>query len=441
MPARLLMAAILMTFSGFVCAQFDDNYLGGTTQPASSNIQQGSTQNQALSFGILRPLSSFGDTCTGITVRNQAASNAAGMNDFDQLQLWRDVNQDDIFQPGTDTIVASATSANFPVSFSGFSQSIPAGGAEGFFVTIDVSSGATVGAQFLLEVTIADVSMTTYPIQSATQAIGTTQTVTGSTPTQDQIVVAQDPAGASPNTAFTTQPQVELRNSGGTLLSGNNSTVVTVSITAGTGTSGAVLGPSGSLTATASGGVVDFTGLMIDLVGIDYQLTFTATGFTSANSAQFDVGTVQTATQLFITTQPANGTTSQPFATHPVVEIRDATNTLVPNATHFVTVTKNGGTGTLQGTLIVQAVNGVATFNNLFIDAPGTYTLTFSAVNLASDISTSFQISDPGSSGGGGSGGGGDDGGGCVLAETPTTILILGVLAVAISLRRRRQTA
>ena len=142
---------------------------------------------------------------------------------------------------------------------------------------------------------------------------------------------------------------------------------------------------------------------------------------------------------MFITTQPANATTSQPFATHPVVEIRDASNQLVPNASHFVTVTLNGGTGTLQGTLIVQAINGVATFSNLFIDTSGSgYTLTFSAVNLASDTSTPFDVTDPGSSSGGGGGGGDDGGGGCSSHTGGGALLLIALLAVAVSLRRRR---
>ncbi|MCB9931951.1 MAG: hypothetical protein H6841_00855 [Planctomycetes bacterium] len=290
--------------------------------------------------------------------------------------------------------------------------------------------------------TIADVSMQVYPVLLyATPPVGTTQTVTAGAP--NQIVVTTQPAGAQPATAFTTQPVVELRDSSGALLSGNNTTQVTAAITTGTGASGAVLGPGGSLTAQASGGIVSFTGLTIDLQGSGYTLTFTATGFTSATSTAFDVGTPPTPTQLAITTQPAGAVPGVAFTTQPVVEICDGTGALVSTATHFVAVSLNGGSGgTLAGTLIVQAVNGVATFTDLSVNQAGTgYSLTFSAVNLTSATSNSFDVVAPG--GGSTSGGGGGGGGGGCSADTIGSALWLLILlaAAAGTLRTARRRA
>ena len=298
-----------------------------------------------------------------------------------------------------------------------------------------MSSGATGGNKFLLFVDTSDVYVG-YPVSSATPAQGTQQTIasTGS----NKIVVTQDPAGAQPATAFTTQPVVELQNSSGGLLTGDSTTMVTASIAGGTGTSGAVLGPSGSLTVQASGGVVNFSGLLIDLAGTGYVLTFTAGGFTSGNSGSFDVGSAASATQLAITTQPAGATAGAQFTTQPVVEIHDATNQLVTGATHFVAVSLNGGSGgTLSGTLIVQAVNGVATFTDLSINQAGSgYSLTFSAVNLTSATSTSFDVAGGGSSSGGGGGGGG---GGCAAGGGVSWLglLALCLLGGACVLRRK----
>lgn len=113
----------------------------------------------------------------------------------------------------------------------------------------------------------------------------------GGTPTgvgpATQIIVTQQPAGAAAATAFTQQPRVELRNAASQLVASDSTTQVTVAITAASGTAGAVL--SGTNTLTASAGVVTFSGLSIDLAGSNYSLTFTATGLSNGVSASFSV--------------------------------------------------------------------------------------------------------------------------------------------------------
>lgn len=425
--AKLLLAALCLLGAGVLSAQ-DENYLEATTQPAAGNVQQGATQRHCLSFAIMR-LSNFGDTFQTVTVRNNGTAQAA---DFSQLQIWFDANDSDTFEPaGPDQLVASAASSAFPVTFPTFNHGIAAWSVFNYFISVDVAATATVGATFLLEVTVADVSMQVYPVVLyATLPQGTTQTVTAGAP--NQIVVTTQPAGAQPAAAFTTQPVVELRDGSGALLSGDNATQVTAAITTGTGASGAVLGPGGSLTAQASGGVVSFSGLTIDLQGSGYTLTFTATGFTSATSTAFDVGTPPTPTQLRITTPPGGAAPGVAFTSQPVVQIQDSTGALVTNASHFVAVSLNGGSGgTLAGTLIVQAVNGVATFTDLSVNQAGTgYSLTFSAVNLTSATSNSFDVAAPG--GGSTSGGGGGGGGGGCSANTQGSALwLLALLAAA----------
>jgi hypothetical protein len=67
----------------------------------------------------------------------------------------------------------------------------------------------------------------------------------------------------------------------------DSSTEVTLTITPGTGSSGAVL--SGVTKLKASNGVASFEGLTINKVGTGYTLTATASGLTSAVSAPFDI--------------------------------------------------------------------------------------------------------------------------------------------------------
>jgi len=116
-------------------------------------------------------------------------------------------------------------------------------------------------------------------------------------PAQKTVVVVTQPAGSLQGTAFTTQPVVDIR-SNGTTVATDNTTIVTVSIVAGTGTAGAQL--TGTTTATASAGVATFSNLGIDLAGTGYQLRFSASGVTAANSSNFDVAAPATQVNFVI---------------------------------------------------------------------------------------------------------------------------------------------
>jgi len=133
----------------------------------------------------------------------------------------------------------------------------------------------------------------------------------GGTPTgagpATQIVVTQQPAGAVAATAFTQQPRVELRNAASQLVASDSSTQVTVAITAASGTAGAVL--SGTSSLTASAGVVTFSGLSIDLAGSNYSLTFTATGLSNGVSNSFTVSSSGGGGPITPDTPPASAVT------------------------------------------------------------------------------------------------------------------------------------
>ena len=67
----------------------------------------------------------------------------------------------------------------------------------------------------------------------------------------------------------------------------SSTAVITLSITAGTGTAGAVL--SGAAPQTAVGGLVTFSNLRIDLPGAGYTLTATSGGLATAISGPFTI--------------------------------------------------------------------------------------------------------------------------------------------------------
>jgi hypothetical protein len=105
----------------------------------------------------------------------------------------------------------------------------------------------------------------------------------------------------------------------------------------------------------------------------------------------------QPASRLTMLQQPSNVVAFNAISPPVRVEIRNNAGQVVTTSTLPVTmsITPNTGTpgATLSGQLIVNAENGVATFNNLRINQPGTgYTLTASASGLTSVVTAPFDV-------------------------------------------------
>jgi hypothetical protein len=168
---------------------------------------------------------------------------------------------------------------------------------------------------------------------------------------------------------------------------------VTIAITGGTGTGGALL--SGTLTVGATAGVASFSTLSIDKAGTAYTFTATAGVLSGATSNSFDV-VIGAATKLIFTVQPSNLVTGGTMAPAVQVEAQDAGNNTVLSFTGDVTMTigTNPSGGTLSGTVTVSAVAGVATFSTLSLDKSGNgYTLAASAASLTGATSGPFNVS------------------------------------------------
>lgn len=105
-------------------------------------------------------------------------------------------------------------------------------------------------------------------------------------------------------------------------------------------------------------------------------------------------GAAQAGVQLVINQQPSKTVVDDAITPPITVDVLDSNNNLVLSDDSAVSVRiSNGPNGaTLGGTLTVDAVNGVATFSNLNLNTIGTYTLTFTAPNLSSATTTTFNI-------------------------------------------------
>ncbi len=193
-----------------------------------------------------------------------------------------------------------------------------------------------------------------------------------------QLALTTSAAGAASGAAFTTQPVVAIRDASSNTVTSANSTVVTMTVSAG----GSMVGTA---TATASSGVATFSTVGITgTVGTAYTLTFASGSLTAAT--QSITPTIGAASQLVLTTSAATAITGGAFGTQPVVAIRDAgNNTRTADHSTVVTMTVSAG-GSVVGTATATASSGVATFSTVGITGTsGTaYTLTYASGSLTS---------------------------------------------------------
>src|SRR5439155_8467984 len=143
------------------------------------------------------------------------------------------------------------------------------------------------------------------------------------------------------------------------LISTDNSSAVTA--TRNTGSSSL----QGITTATATGGVATFSNLSYN-VAETITLSFNAGSLAGATSSNVVVSAAS-AIKLTLQTQPAaSATAGVTFAPQPVIRIEDQFGNLrsSDNAT-VVIAARNAGSGPLQGTTNLVAVNGLVAFTNL----------------------------------------------------------------------------
>jgi hypothetical protein len=181
-------------------------------------------------------------------------------------------------------------------------------------------------------------------------------------------VFSTEPAGATGGTAFTTQATVTIEDAGGNTVS-TDTNAIGLTLTTG---SGALSG----CTSTTTAGVAAFIGCTINTTGTGDVLTATDAGDTLTNtSSPFDV-TVGTPAQLVFSTEPsAAATGGTVFTVQPAVTVEDAGGNTVTADSSTVTLTANGGAGTISGCSQTET-NGVVAFSACSINTDGTYTLT-----------------------------------------------------------------
>jgi hypothetical protein len=209
--------------------------------------------------------------------------------------------------------------------------------------------------------------------------------------------VSSAPNGSSTQLAFGQQPStvvagekigpdvtVSVEDSGGSVVSGDNSSV-TISIAGGPG------GLNGIFTVTAVNGIATFTNLSLNTAG-DYTLKATDSTLSSATSNSFHVNAAA-ATQLAFMQQPGSTTAGSAISPSVKVVLEDQFGNALTSGSSNVTLTVASGPGAMTGTTTVAASGGAATFSNLIIKTTGTYTLNATDGSLVHVVSSSFDVS------------------------------------------------
>lgn len=217
----------------------------------------------------------------------------------------------------------------------------------------------------------------------------------------DDILIQSDPSTgvpislgiasispASPSALTPFSITVQALNSLNQVRSVTTNTTITLSLGNGTGTL------SGTLTGTILSGQNSTTisGLVYSIPegGVTIRANATS-GMQLAQATSNPFNVLPRASSLTVTPLPTNWYANTPIPNITVTAIRtdNSTDISYPGP---ITITKATGPGNVTGTLVQNPTNGVAIFNTLQFDAPGTYTLTISGPNVSSAISTSINI-------------------------------------------------
>ncbi len=227
----------------------------------------------------------------------------------------------------------------------------------------------------------------TLVFQSGTLKAATSSGIDVSAAAPFELAILTQPSStATAGQAFSTQPVIEEQDQYGNVETSDNSTVISASLSSGTGPL------QGTNTATVSAGVASFSGLA-DNRAEAITLIFKSGSLKPVTSSSTSVSAAAPF-QLVIQTQPsATATAGQAFSTEPVVAEEDKYgNVETSDSSTVVTAALESGPGPLEGTTSVSVSNGVVRFADLAENKAESNALDFQSGSLKAAISSGFTI-------------------------------------------------
>ncbi|MGB4204367.1 MAG: T9SS type A sorting domain-containing protein [Bacteroidales bacterium] len=210
----------------------------------------------------------------------------------------------------------------------------------------------------------------------------------GSSLTPVKLAITDVNGGVSPTVNQPFSVKIQSRTADNLPANVDQDTYVSLSLTTGTGNLGGVLTgliPEGQNT-------LELTEVTYNKAENDVTVLAMATGGMTLNfgiSAPFNV--ISPATHLAFVNFPQSGYVNEPVTAF-TVEARRPDNTVDPGFTGDITLSLADKTGQVDGTLVVAAVNGIATFNNVFFTEAGNYTLNADSDGLTQATSEEIEV-------------------------------------------------
>lgn len=204
-----------------------------------------------------------------------------------------------------------------------------------------------------------------------------------------RLAYVQQPTNVVAGAAIAPAIVVEAQDAAGNRVTTFNG-LITLALEANPGN--ATLG--GTVTTGAVDGQAPFSNIVLNRTGTGYTLIAASSGLASVTSSAFSV-TPGEPDHLAFTTQPSAVVAGEPIAPAVQVEIRDALDNRTTSTAQVRVALVNppGGTGTLGGTVVVDADNGLATFSTLTVNrAAAGYALSATSGTLTAATSEAFTV-------------------------------------------------
>jgi hypothetical protein len=292
----------------------------------------------------------------------------------------------------TETVPANTT-ADLANSTPGWTLSSGNGGAGSMytFAVGNLTAGITASVVFSVDLN-ANIPVGTTTIintvsiaDAAGDRVNSSRSTPIPPPTETKLVfTTEPPATGSAGIALSPPIVVAAEDQFNNVFTADSTSIVTLTLNGGT-----FVGGGTTATAQLANGLATFNNLLVASAGT-YTLTATDGLLAAATSRSFTIAASSKLAFLQQPTQTVAGTTISPAVT---VAIQDGAGNVITTDNSLVTLTLSHGSFANGSTTVSkQAVNGVATFNNLSINATGSYNLTATDSGLPSAQSVPFNI-------------------------------------------------